>query len=85
MPATKTDILPAVGVEAPADALLLAPVGQHGPWPALRSLRAAMCDLRSQGARPKVVFVLAVSENGGLVEARDPRAKILLLGFNNAA
>jgi hypothetical protein len=85
MPATKTDILPAIGVEAPADELLLAPVGRHGPWPALRSLRSAMCDLRSRGASPEVVFVVAVADSGRLVQARDPRAKILLLGFNNAA
>ncbi len=84
MPATKTDVLPAVGVDAPADKFLLAPVGVGGPWSALQSLRTAMCDLRRRGTSPEVVFVLAVARDGSMVEARDPRAAILLLGFNAA-
>jgi hypothetical protein len=84
MPATKQDVLPSVGVDAPADRLLLAPVGRHGPWSALQSLRAAMCDLRSRGTSPEVVFVLAVAGDGRIVQARDPHAAVLLLGFNAA-
>jgi len=84
MPATKTDVLPAVGVDAPADKLLLAPVGSGGPWSALQSLRSARCDLRSRGTAPEVVFVLAVARDGRMVQARDPHAAVLLLGFNAA-
>lgn len=84
MPATKQDVLSSVGVEAPADNLLLAPVGTRGPWSALQSLRTAMCALRSRGTSPEVVFVLAVARDGRIVQARDPNAAILLLGFNAA-
>lgn len=78
MPANPTQARPDVQI---VDGLVTAPIGRRGRWHALRSLRAAMHDLRQAGRDPVMHFVMAVSRDGRVVSGRSPDAALFLLGY----
>lgn len=64
-----------------ADGLVLAAVGQAGPWQAVRVLRTAMQGLRADGWSPEGVFLVALDRDGRILPARDPDVAVLILGY----
>jgi hypothetical protein len=65
--------------EGPYDGLVLAPVGEGGPWEALRALRAGVRDVPGED-RPHAAFVTAIGPDGRM--ARDGGATaVLVLGY----
>lgn len=64
-----------------ADGLVLAPILERGPWPALRALRTAMQELRRLGLSPVVSYVYAISREGRIVAGRDPAAAVFVLAY----
>jgi hypothetical protein len=64
-----------------AHGLVLAPVDEAGPWQAVRVLRTAMQELRSDGWSPEGVFLTALDRDGRLLPARDPNVALLILGY----
>jgi hypothetical protein len=66
---------------ARADGLLVAPVGSHGRWAALRALRDGMNGLRRGGIAPHLSFIVALARDGRIVPGKDPDAALFVLGY----
>ena len=62
------------------DGLLLARVRDQGAWAAVLSLRAEMIRLAQTG-EPHATFVMAIAEDGREVQACDPDAIVLAMGY----
>jgi hypothetical protein len=63
------------------EGLLAAHVGRRGKWAALRSLHAAMADVRKVHGEASLSFIMALAGDGRLVSGRDPDAAVFLLGY----
>lgn len=61
--------------------LVSVPVGPNGRWGALRDLRAAMADVRTHGADPRLSFIVALARDGRVVSGRDPDVAMFVLGY----
>ncbi|HEV8571896.1 MAG TPA: hypothetical protein VGR49_02460 [Actinomycetota bacterium] len=63
------------------DGLILAAVGEAGPWQAVRVLRTAMQGLRADGWSPEGLFFAALDHDGRMLPARDPDVAVFILGY----
>jgi hypothetical protein len=64
--------------------ILTAPVNGKGTWGALKQLRAALRDLRSDGTA-QVIFVDALDADGRAVSIEDSGVAALVLGYRQAS
>jgi hypothetical protein len=64
-----------------ADGLVLTVVDEAGPWQAVRRLRTAMRDLRTDGSAPEGLFLAALNRDGRMLPAHDPDVAVLVLGY----
>ncbi len=60
--------------------IVTAPVNGKGTWGALKKLRAALRDLRTDGTA-QVIFVDALDGDGRAVSMHDPHVAALVLGY----
>jgi hypothetical protein len=70
----------AVITDRSVDGLIVAPI-RRGPWAALRSLRAAMAELRRRHQSPRVSWVLAIDDRGRIVPGRAADAAVFVLAY----
>lgn len=61
--------------------LVTVPVGPNGKWGALRDLRSAMADVRKSAGDPRLMFIVALADDGRVVSGRDPDAAVFVLGY----